>query len=271
MQKGEIMKKSVILLAAAGFLAVFLPGCSKNHNNLMINNGVLTVGININYPPMEYYAEDGITPIGFDVSLGKALAHEMGLDVKFEDTAWEFVFSSLNLKKFDCVISSVTITEERRKMQNFSGPYIKNALVLVTPKNSKYEISSPSQLEGLGVAYQEKTTADDYMKNLSMNGLKFTPYEYGKMTNCFDDLRLGRVDAVLTDLVVAHHYLAGYDKMAIVWQGEEEFFGICMKKGDDALTNAINKSLEKLFYDGKMADISKEIFNGTDLVTTAFK
>ena len=262
------MKKSAILLVILALAAVFLSACSKNHRNIMVNNGVLTIGININYPPMEYYAEDGITPVGFDVSLSRALAQDMKLKVEFIDTAWEFVFDSLEEKKIDCIISSVTITRERMRQYNFSKPYIKNALVLVMQKNSKHNVRSPSELGGLGVAFQYGTTANDYMSSLARSGTKFSSYEYERTAQCFNDLRLGRVDAVLTDLVVAHHYLSSSDNMEIVWQGEEEVFGICMKKGDNALTDAINKSLDKLFEDQTVLNISKEIFNGMDLVST---
>jgi len=260
------MKKGIFLLVILGFFAVLLSGCSKNHNNIMINNGVLTVGININYPPMEYYDFDGITPVGFDTELAKAIAQDMKLKVEFIDTAWESIFDSLEAKKIDCIISSVTITPVRLKQYEFSKPYIKNSLVLVVPKNSKHKVSSPSDLAGLGVAYQERTTADDYMSSLAGKGLKFSAYQYDKMTQCFDDLHLGRVDAVMTDLVVAHYYLSD-DKYEIVWQGEEEMFGICIKKGDTVLANRINKSLDNLSQDGTILNISKEIFNGMDLVS----
>jgi len=262
------MKKSVILLVVLTLIAVFLSACSKNHYNVMVNNGILTVGINMNYPPMEYYADDGITPVGFDVSLAKALAQDMKLDIRFEDTAWESIFSSLESKKYDCIISSVTITKERQGLYYFSNPYIKNALVLVMSKAAEKKISSPSALAGHDIAYQEGTTASDYMAALQRRGLKFNAYEYSKMTQCFDDLRLGRVDAVLTDLVVAHHYLAASDRLEIVWQGEEEVFGICFKKSDIVLLNRVNKSLDKLYANGTLLNISKENFNGMDLVST---
>ena len=264
------MKKSIILPLIFGLIAVLLPACSKNHNNIMVSNGVFTVGININYPPMEYYASDGITPIGFDVDLAKDLAKEMGLKIEFADTTWENIFYSLEAKKYDCIISSVTITPDRLNQFNFSGPYIKNSLVLVMPKSPKRNIKSPLDIAGLSVAYQEGTTAADYMAVLKRRDVDYTPFEYGKMTQCFDDLHLGRVDAVMTDLVVAHYYLSD-DKYEIVWQGDEEVFGICFKKSDIALLNIVNKSLDRFFADGTIVKISKENFNGMDLVSAVRK
>jgi len=261
------MKKIIVVFSVLTVTAVIMTGCSKKTNDLTIKNGVLMVGMEIGYPPMEYMADDGITPIGFDVSLGKALADKMGLAVKFVDTAWDGIFAAVNTNKFDCIISSVTINPARQAAHNFSKPYIQNTLAVVLPKNSKFKVRSPQDLVGLGVAYQEETTSDDYMTNLAEKGLQFTPYEYDKVMYCFDELRLGRVDAIMTDLLVAYEYLARSDFYEIVWQGGEEEFGVCMRKGNDDLTKAIDKALDELFADGTMLKISKEIFDGMDLVT----
>jgi len=261
------MKKMAVVFSVLVIVAVFMTGCSKDSGNMTIKKGVLMVGMEIGYPPMEYMADDGVTPIGFDVSLGKALAQKMGLNVQFVDTAWDGIFAAVNTKKFDCIISSVTINATRLAAHNFSKPYIQNTLAIVMPKNTKYQVRSPADLAGLGVSYQEETTSDIYMTELAENGLMFTPYEYDKVMYCFDELRLGRVDAIMTDLLVAYEYVARSDFFEIVWQGGEEEFGVCMRKGNDALTQAIDKALDELFEDGTMLKISKEIFAGMDLVS----
>ena len=79
-------------------------------------------------------------------------------------------------------------------------------------------------------------------------------------------MKLGRVDAIMTDLLVAYEYVARSDQFEIVWQGGEEEFGICLKKGNNALTDALNKALDELFADGTMLRISNDIF-GMDLVS----
>jgi polar amino acid transport system substrate-binding protein len=135
------------------------------------------------------------------------------------------------------------------------------------PRNSANNVTNPWDLANLGVAYQDETTSDYYMAELAEQGLKFTPYEYDKVMYCFDELRLGRVDAIMTDLLVAFEYVGRSDQYVIVWQGGEEEFGICMKKGNDALTTAINGALDELFNEGTMLRISQDIFNGMDLVS----
>jgi polar amino acid transport system substrate-binding protein len=229
--------------------------------------GVLTIGMEIGYPPMEYFDADGKTPIGFDVEMGKAVAKKMGLEYKFVDTAWDGIFAGVTTDKYDCIMSSVTINEARQKAHNFSKPYIQNTLAIVLPRDSTLNISSPQELAGLSVAYQEETTSDFFMTELAEQGMQFTPREYDKVMYCFDELRLGRVDVIVTDLLVAYEYVGRADSpYKIVWTGGEEEFGICMKKGNDALTTAINKALDELFADGTMLKISKDIF-GMDLVS----
>jgi len=261
------MKKIAVVFSFLAIIAILMIGCSKNSSDFTIKKGVLMIGVNIGYPPMEYMADDGITFIGFDISLGKALAEKMGLNAQFVDTAWEGIFAGVNTKKYDCIMSSVTIIPARIEEHNFSKPYIQNTLAIVMPKNSKYKVSSPKDLAGLGVAYQEETTSDSYMTGLAEKGLQFTPYEYDVVLYCFDELRLGRVDAIMTDLVVAYHYKNSHDFFDIVWQGGEEELGVCMKKGNDALTEGVNKALDELFENGTMLKLSKEFFAGKDLVS----
>jgi len=261
------MKKIAVVLAVLAIAGIMVTGCKKESGGLTLKNGILSVGMEIGYPPMEYMAEDGKTPIGFDVSMAKAIAEKMGLKVEFVDTAWDGIFAGVDTSKYDCIMSSVTINPARLAVHNFSKPYIQNTLAIVLPKNSSRQVRSPQDLAGLGVAYQEETTSDYFMTELAEGGLRFTPYEYDKVMYCFDEMRLGRVDAIMTDLLVAYEYVSRADSpFQIVWQGGEEQFGICMKKGNDALTNAINEALDTLFADGTMLRISNEIF-GMDLVS----
>ncbi|MDR2662981.1 MAG: transporter substrate-binding domain-containing protein, partial [Treponema sp.] len=101
-------------------------------------------------------------------------------------------------------------------------------------------------------------------------GLQFTPYEYAKVMNCFDELQLGRVDAIICDSLVAVDYIAPADSpFEIVWQGSEgEVFGICLKKGSAELTAAIDKALDELFADGTILQISQDVFK-IDMVSAA--
>jgi polar amino acid transport system substrate-binding protein len=249
---------------------VLFTGCPKKSRELTINPGVLTVGVEIGYPPMEYYDDDGKTPIGFDIEMGKAIAERMGLEVKFVDTAWDGIFAGVDAGKYDCIISSVTINPVRKTVHNFCKPYVSNTLAMVLLKDSPVTARSPEECIGLNVAFQSETTSDYYMEELAAQGLMYTPRKYEKVMYCFDELQLERVDVIVTDLVVAYEYITRPDSpFELVWTSpEDEKFGICLKKGNDALTEAIDEALDELFEDGTMLGISYGVF-GTDLVSAA--
>jgi polar amino acid transport system substrate-binding protein len=266
-------KKRIIAGAAlAGALvAAVCAGCTKTDQGaagITIRPGTLTVGMEIGYPPMEYYDIDGRTPIGFDVQLAKALAAKLGLEFAYEDTAWDGIFAGLETGKYDIIISSVTITEERRQKYIFPQAYIANAQAIVLPTGSTRTIRGLEDLAGMRVAYQAETTSDDIMTDLGATGISFRPFEYDKVMNCFDELRAGRVDVIVCDSVVAYYYRANPAySVTIVWEGAGEELGICINGGNTRLADAVGAVLDELFADGTVQGISQDVF-GTDLVSS---
>ena len=77
--------------------------------------GTLTVGSEVGYPPMEYTTEDGLTFIGYDIDVGKAIAELLGLDHKVVNTSWDGIFAGLEKGQYDCIISAVSITPARQE------------------------------------------------------------------------------------------------------------------------------------------------------------
>jgi polar amino acid transport system substrate-binding protein len=260
----------------AGFILFFVitmifSGCMRQkQQGLTIVDGVLTVGAEIGYPPMEYYDTDGITLLGFNIELTKALADRLGLEVKYIDTAWEGIFAGLDTKKYDIAIN-ITILPERQQRFNFTRPYIDSSMTIVALRNSSVNIEKPEDITGRRVAYQGHTTAQYFAENLKKAGIIFTPFAYDNIINCFNDLRLRRVDFIIVDNIAANHYAGAENSVfEIVWQGpSDEFIGICLKKGNDALTAALNTALEELFADGTIQEISQRIF-GRDLISSVF-
>ena len=263
------MKRLMILLMIMALAGGVFAGGRRDTGGLTIRPGVLQIGMDIGYPPFEFFAEDGVTPMGFDVELGKALAQRMGLRPEFINTAWEGIFAGVNTNRYDVIISAVTITPARLEAHNFSNPYISNNLAMVGLRGSGVRARSPMETAGLQVAFQGDTTADHYMTNLRNQGLRFIERRYDQIIRCFEELRLGRVDVIVTDSVVAFDYIAPANSpFEILWMSTEgEEFGICMRKGNDALTEAINKALAELFADGTMLRLSNQFF-GMDLVSS---
>ncbi|MDR1788160.1 MAG: ABC transporter substrate-binding protein [Treponema sp.] len=261
--RGIVVLGLVVLALAAG--------CAKKSTGLTIKPGVLTVGMEIGYPPMEYFDADGTTPIGFDVSLGKAVAAKMGLAVEFVDTAWDGIFAGVDTGKYDCIMSSVTYTAERAENFNFTKPYIANSQLLVVRKDSAFKPKTLDDLKDLRVTYQAETSSDTLAtKWAADNGIALKVFEYDKVMNCFDELSLGRVDVILVDSVVAADYVAKPDNPYEITSevSSDEVLAVCIKKGNDALTEAIDKALDELFEEGILQEISQQVF-GTDVVTSA--
>ncbi|PXV95976.1 amino acid ABC transporter substrate-binding protein (PAAT family) [Lachnotalea glycerini] len=234
---------------------------ASDASSLTIKDGVLQVGTEASYPPMEYLDEDGTTYIGFDIEVAQAIADELGLKLEIDDVAWDGIFASLDSDRYDCIIAGVSINEEREAAYNLTKPYVANRIALVTKKDS--DITSPEDLKGKSVAYQTETTSDYYMKDLIKNGLEPSEtYPYDKIIQAFDDLKVGRVDSVMTDIVVASYYMGNdSDKLEVVWKSEEsEPMAICLKKGNDALTEKIEKAVDTLYENGKMAEIATKYF-----------
>jgi len=249
------------------FLTVFT-GCVKQSKGLTITEGLLSVGVEIGYPPMEYYDSDGVTLLGFDIELTKTLADKLGLQVTYIDTAWEGIFAGLETGKYDIAVN-ITILPERQQKFNFTKPYIDSSMTIVINKNFPHKINQPQDITGYKAAFQGDTTAQYFAEKLTEQGVSFTPFSYDKIINCFDDLALGRVDLIIVDNLVASDY-AAKKHFKIVWQGPSgELIGICLKKGNDILTLALNNALDELFKDGTLLKISQKYFN-RDLISPVF-
>ncbi|WP_407426097.1 ABC transporter substrate-binding protein [Treponema sp.] len=262
------MKKIALAVIALAASLSFI-GCNKKveAGEFTVEKGKLKVGMEIGYPPMEYYDTDGKTPVGFDIELGKAVAAKLGLEVEFVDTAWDGIFAGLETNKYDCVMSAATITPERLESMEFSRPYIGNGQTIVVKADSGFSPANPEDLEGKTVAYQAETTSDIFMAKQAEAGLKFTPAEFDKVINAYDELKLGRCDAVVSDALVYANY-AEDPAFVSTWVGSaDEYFGVAVRKGNSVLVEKVNAAIEEMIADGSMKEIYIKIF-GTDLSET---
>jgi polar amino acid transport system substrate-binding protein len=270
--KMEGKKIAAVVLAALVSVSVVFAGGGKQQagGGLTGKAGTFSVGMEIGYPPMEYYGPDGKTPVGFDVELAKALGTKLGLKVEFIDTAWDGIFAGVDKGDYDCIISSVTYTEERAANYNFTKPYVANSQLLVVRKNSAVKPRSLDEVPGLRLTYQAETTSDTLATEwIAKTGAKVETFEYDKVMNCFDELNLNRVDVILVDSVVAAEYLSRpnnpYEMSAEV--SNDEVLAICVRKGNQALTDTLNQALDALWEDGTLKRISQSIF-GADVVSS---
>lgn len=216
------------------------------------SDGVLSVGCEVGYPPFEDFADDGTTPIGYDIDIITAVADKLGLEVNIINTAWDGIFAGIDVN-YDVVCSAVTITPERQETMIFSTPYINNYQSVVLLADDDKTISSFNDLDGMSIAVQKETTSDILMSDYKSTGtIDVQIVANEKVTSCFTQLQNGEVDAVVVDSTVADGYINSSDDFVIAYKdtAEAEQFGIAMGKENTALQAAINQALAELEEEG---------------------
>ncbi len=218
----------------------------------LMSDGVLNVGCEVGYPPFEDFADDGVTPIGFDIDIITAVADKLGLEVNIINTAWDGIFAGIGVN-YDVTCSAVTITPERMETMIFSTPYINNYQAVVLLAGDERQITSFNDLDGLSIALQKETTSDILMSDYKSTGtIDVQIVANEKVTSCFTQLQNGEVDAVVVDSTVADGYVNSSDDFVIAYKdtSEPEQFGIAMAPDNTALQAAINQALEELDAEG---------------------
>ena len=230
---------------------------AENKNSLTIKDGILMIGTEYGYPPFEYLDSDGKTLIGFDVDLWNELCRRMDLVPQYFDTQWAGIFSGLESLRYDCIISAVTITKERKEKFLITEPYVQNSECFIVQKKNPVLIDSPDKLKNLKVAYQAETVSDVYVSELLLDGNQFKTFEYDKLMDAFDDLKFGRVDVVVAESVAARNLVnENPEVFRIDFIGEPDaFFGILVNKSNSALFEKIQSILNQMYDDGFMKKI----------------
>ncbi len=272
------MKKKVMAVLCAAFMAFGLVACGASEGNTdtantdvadtdsaeaaestidisgvtLMSDGVLTVGAEVGYPPFEDFADDGTTPIGFDVDIITAVADKLGLEVNIINTAWDGIFAGIGVN-YDVACSAITITPERQETMLFSTPYINNYQAVVLLADDDTQITSFNDLDGMSIAVQKETTSDILMSDYKSTGtIDVQIVANEKITSCFTQLQNGEVDAVVVDSTVADGYVNSSDAFKIVYKDTEEpeQFGIAISVDNEALQTAINEALAELEAEG---------------------
>ncbi len=206
-------------------------------------------GIDANYPPFGYVNEKG-QPDGFDVKAIDWIAKEMGFKVKHQPMDWDGIIPSLLAGKIDFIASGMSISPEREAQVAFTDPYWRFATVFVAKNGSKLtsdEIIKSKIRLGVQRGTSEHTILEDMKNNQK---LKYTLRFYDSAPLAIEDLANGRIDAAAMDIFPANDAIANGKPVKVVGTfGEEETFGVAVRKEDKELLRMIDEGYKKLQKD----------------------
>lgn len=255
--------KRMITMLICTLLVFTVMGCgSKEEDSLerVKEAGKLTVVGSGGYPPFNYI-DDGEV-VGFDVEVGAEIAKRLGVELDYVTSDWDGLIEGLRSSRYDGILGSMAITDERLKVVDFTTPYYYSGAQLFTTTDSN--ITDVSEMEGKAIAV---ATGTNFAQDAEELGAEVTYYQDDNATMM--ELVNGRVDGVITDRIVgitAMKELSGGENIQIVGELLRlESMGIAINKGDSELLEQVDEILEEMHADGTLTQISQKWLDGEDV------
>lgn len=235
-------------------MMILLTSCTQK----VKKNKPLTIAMELQFPPFEM--TDGMgEPTGISVEMAKALGQYLGREVKIENTAWTGLIPSLQTGKADLVISSMSITEEREKVVDFSVPYAQSGLALLLYKDSSVNSWDDINREGVVVVVKSGTTgAILARKVLDKAEVRFLE----EPAACILEVSQGKADAYIYDAITVFEShkkhkettkinISNIPNTASPW-------GVAIKKGNKELLKKVNDFILHFRKNGGFAKLEKK-------------
>ena len=230
--------------------------------------GKLVIGVEGTYPPFTYHDDNGELT-GLDVELGKALAEKLGVEVEFQEAAWDSLLIGIDTGRFDTVINSVSITDERAEKYDFSDPYYYEARRVVVRADDD-SINGPEDLNGKKIA---TNTTNAFIPWYEENGAEVVSIDTS--AEAIDLVLSGRAACLGISVPVLNAYLDEHPdaadklKVAFVIPNSEDVIAIPVSKGEPEFLDAINAALAELREEGTLKEISEKYLGG-DYTNSAY-
>ncbi len=257
--QARVLRRLIYLLLFLCILVgilVFAPQVLADELDNIKLAGVMRVGTDATYPPFEYADDKTREIIGFDIDLMKALSERLGVKPEFVVVPFDAIISGLNSGKYDCVISSMTITPERSQAILFSEPYY-DAGQSIAVNADNQTIRSFDDLAGKRIGAQLGTTGEMLAKKIPNAVVR----SFDNIGEAFRDMANGNLDAIVNDKPVSQRIIMARGKAKLVGPVlSTEHYGIAMRKGEDRFKRAIDNALSELRVSGDYARINEKWF-----------
>lgn len=228
----------------------------------------LIIGFDDSFAPFGFRNEKG-EYVGFDIDLAELVLEKSGYEYEFQPIDWATKETELNSGNIDLIWNGYTVTEERKKVVDFSDAYINNRQIILVKQDSS--IQTKKDLEGKVVATQaESSSLDSINKDTHLvqsldGGAAVT---YSSFVEVFAELDNGRADAIVVDERLATYFLRQSEKenqYRILKENlGEEAYAIGFRKEDKALREAVNEALAEVVEQGKLKEIEAKWFVDLD-------
>jgi polar amino acid transport system substrate-binding protein len=231
--------------------------------------GTLIVGMEVAYVPYEFFKDGVIT--GYDPDIIAEAMPKLGVKANLIDTAWNGIIPALYAKKFDCIISAMTITAERAQKVLFSMPYA-DASNVIFLRADETIVKTADDLSGKVIGVQLGSAAaviaktfEDKMKAKGLPGYKEMK-QYEHYPEAYQDLLNKRTDAVINSkstLMVVMNDAPGKFKIIPGISDVTAYFGMAFRKEDPALQGFFNEQLAAMKSDGRLDKLQMKWFGAT--------
>ena len=270
------MKKVLVIGLALAFAACLFSGpalgadidlAKKSTLETITKRGELRVGFDASYPPFELTDSQGRF-VGFDIDVAKEMAKAMNVKFVPVNTAWDGIIPALVSKKFDLIISGMTVTQERNLSINFADPYIIVGQTILLNKKHEGEVTSYKDLNDpkYTVTSVLGTTGEQAIKRMIYKA-KYKSFE--EESEAALEVLNGKADAMVYDLPFCSQFMAKQGKGKMVFLDEAftyEPLAWAIRKGDPDFLNWLNHFLRQLKNDGRYDKIYEKWITGTDWI-----
>lgn len=224
----------------------------------------IKIGTEGAYPPFNFKDASGQLK-GFDVDIAKALCAQMKAECSFVAQDWDGIIPALLAKKYDAIIASMSITDERKKKVDFTNKYYSTPAKFVTGKKSGIKDVTPAGLKGKTIGAQGSTIHSNFLEDL-YKGSTIKLYKTQDEVNA--DLASGRLDALLADSAVMLEWLKKKEGSCCTYVGpgfnDPKYFGIgagiAIRKGEGKLRDSFNKAIKAIIANGTYKKINDKYF-----------
>lgn len=261
------MKKFIIKFIFSISILLFTVSCSSTKND----RHSLRVGMELQFPPFETIDNQG-NPYGLSVELAQYLADKLNMDLEIVNTSYSGLIPSLQSGKINAILSSMTITEERSKVVDFSIPYAVSNLAMLININSEVESIDDANKQGIKVAVKKGTTGHIFAENNLPNAEIMV---FDKESAAILEVAQGKADIFIygqDTIYKAHTQNQDTTKINLEPIGDTQYWGIAVKKGDEELLNKINQYITEFQQDGGFDKLAekylselKQVFEELDI------